>query len=64
MSFLDRLRKHLERKHIDPMDDRKDLSVGLYQVKKVPLKGSVHISSGRVVSRTTIEKKFKKATFA
>lgn len=62
--LMNRIKGHLVRKNIDPLDDREELSVGLYQSKKVPLKGSVHISSGRTISREDINKLFRRIRFA
>lgn len=58
-----RLKKHLQNKNIDVLDDRNDLPVGLVRNEMVPLRGSIHISSGRVAKRSDIDKKFSKIKF-
>lgn len=48
---LDWIRKDLKKRGIDPLSTRNDLPVGYSHKHIVPVRGSVHISSGRVISR-------------
>lgn len=58
-----RLLKHLEKRGINPSEDRNDLPVGLVRDEIVPLRGSVHISSGNIALRKDVERLFKKVKF-
>lgn len=64
MNIRNRLKEHIKRKKIDPLDERDDLPVGLFKEKTVPIKGNVHIALGRTMSRDEIKKLFKKVRFA
>jgi hypothetical protein len=46
-------------KLLDPDDDR--LPVGIPYVDRVAIRGSVHLSTGRIISRKEINKRFDKA---
>ena len=59
-----RLRDYLKRNNIDPLDEREDLPCGLVRNDIVPIRGSIHIATGRVISRKSIDKLFKKVKFA
>tara|TARA_R110001592_G_scaffold344464_1_gene635691 strand:+ start:6166 stop:6366 length:201 start_codon:yes stop_codon:yes gene_type:complete len=59
-----KLKKHLQNKSINVLDDRNDLPIGLVRNEMVPLRGSIHISSGRIARRSDIDKKFSKIKFA
>ena len=60
----DRLEKYLEKNNIDPMDERSDLPMGMSNQDLVPIRGTVHISTGRIVSREEVDRKFKELALA
>lgn len=58
-----RLREYMARHHIDPLDERPDLPIGLYRTDIAPLRGSAHIAAGRVMKKQDIEILFKRLRF-
>jgi hypothetical protein len=58
-----RLREYMARHHIDPWDERSDLPIGLNRTDIAPLRGSVHIASGRVAKKNDIDALFKRLRF-
>jgi len=54
VSGLPWIKRHLRENDIDPLATRDDLPVGVIYPKKVPIRGSVHSSSGKVISRKKI----------
>lgn len=58
------LAEYLKKNNIDPSDNRDDLPCGMIYSELVPIRGSVHISSGRVISREYVDKKIKELAIA
>jgi hypothetical protein len=56
----ERLSSHLKKRGIDPYDKREDLPCRLYRNDIAPIRSSVHISIGKTISRSLINKLFKK----
>lgn len=54
-----RLREHMKKHNIDRNDERPDFPVGLVYREAIPVRGSVHLATGRIISRENINKLFK-----
>ena len=63
MEVRKRLRAYMNRKNIKPTDERSDLKVDIVRPDVAPVRGSVHISTGRVESRKAVEKRFRTGKF-
>lgn len=59
-----RLRDYMARHHIAVDNAEKDVPVMLLHTDVVPIRGSVHIATGRTASRTSINRKFRRAKLA
>jgi hypothetical protein len=53
----------MERHHIDPVDERSDLPIGLYRPDVAPLRGSAHIAAGKVAKRKKVDAMFRRLRF-
>lgn len=61
---MSRLKQTLDEKGIDPCDERTDLPSSLVREDISPIRGSIHISTGRVISRIESDEMFSKVDFA
>lgn len=59
-----RIRQYLQKRGIWRDEERADLPVQVVEPGAVPVRGSVHLSSGSVVRRSEIDKAFAKIRFA
>ena len=60
----ERLKAHMEKRGIDPLDPRDDLPVRADRLKAVPVGGSVHVAIGKTASRKDTDEKFRSLRFS
>ena len=63
-SGSERLKAHMKKRGIDPLDPRDDLPVGVDRPKAVPVGGSVHVAIGKTADREHADKQFRSLRFS